>query len=93
MLNNPQLVNSGESIALRCTAIGPPTPTIEWYLGSMKLANLYNKISIRTTTQSSMRVSTLTVVNFVATDGGNYTCSAINTVGIRGVSHDIRLSK
>ena len=41
----------------------------------------------------SVGVSNLTIMNFMATDGGIYTCNATNSAGTAAVSSDVRLGK
>ena len=93
VLDSPQLVDGSSSFVLSCNATGSPTPTISWTMDSMVLTSDGNKIMIVESTSTGVIVSSLTVTNFVATDGGVYTCVASNSVGTSSVSSDIQPSE
>ena len=93
VLDSPQLVDGGSSFTLSCNATGSPTPTISWTMDSMMLTSDGNKIMIVESTSTGVIVSSLIIMNFVATDGGVHTCVASNSVGTSSVSIDIRLSE
>ncbi|XP_065918563.1 hemicentin-1-like isoform X2 [Dysidea avara] len=92
VLDSPQLVDGGSSFTLSCNATGSPTPTISWTMDSMMLTSDGNKIMIVESTSTGVIVSSLIIMNFVATDGGVHTCVASNSVGTSSVSIDIRLN-
>ena len=93
VLDDPQLVDGGSSFTLSCNATGSPTPTISWTMDSMMLTSDGSKVSIVESTSTDVIVSSLTIMNFVATDGGVYTCAASNSVETASVSSDIQLSE
>ena len=93
ILDDPQLVDGGSSFTLSCNATGTPTPTISWTMDSMMLTSDGNKILIVESISNGLIVSSLTIMNFVATDGGVYTCVASTSIGTASVSSDIRLSE
>jgi len=89
ILDDPQLVDTGSTFTLSCVATGSPIPTISWTRGSLVLTSGNAGISI----MESDGVSNLTIMNFMAADGGVYTCNATNIAGTATSPNDVRLSK
>ena len=61
-----QVVFSGETVVLSCTATGIPAPALTW---------TFNR------TETEVRGGEFTVRNAISTDSGNYTCTATNSIG------------
>ena len=93
VLDDPQLVDAGSSFTLSCSATGTPIANISWTMGGIMLTSDSTKILIVDSTATGVVVSNVTIMNFIVTDGGVYTCVANNSDGMVSMSSEIRLSK
>ena len=71
-------VELGTVIRVRCTASSSSAPTMTWFKDGNSLTNDPPHVRIRTSTDGTAVVSTLTVDNFNFTDDGIYFCQASN---------------
>ena len=69
-------VELGTVIRVRCTASSSSAPTMTWFKDGSSLTNDPPHVRIRTSTNGTAVVSTLTVDNFDFTDNGIYFCQA-----------------
>ena len=68
----------GESVTLICAASGTPLPTITWMRGGAAVVPS-DRIVIETTfTNTTYITSELRVSSVMESDGGSYTCVAVN---------------
>ncbi|CAG2244972.1 unnamed protein product [Mytilus edulis] len=67
---NPQVVHFGDKVNIRCTAIGYPPPIYNFKFKDGPLPN-----------NARATGNTLTILNFVSTNVGNYECIATNSEG------------
>ncbi|XP_063438596.1 mucin-2-like [Mytilus trossulus] len=67
---NPQVVHFGNKVTISCTAIGYPPPIYNFKFKDGPLPN-----------NARATGNTLTILNFVSTNAGNYECIATNTEG------------
>ncbi|KAL4709858.1 hypothetical protein ACJJTC_003821 [Scirpophaga incertulas] len=86
----------GQSITLRCTATGVPSPRILWTLDDRPLPAAPDKYTVSTRAESMSNgeegaiVSTLTVTIRTTDEGGRYGCNATNSRGSH--AHHARLN-
>ena len=66
----------GTVIRVRCTASSSSAPTMTWFNDGSSLTNDPPHVRIRTSTDGTAVVSTLTIDNFDSTDDGIYFCQA-----------------
>ena len=71
-------VELGTVIRVRCTASSSSAPTVTWFKDGNSLTNDPPHVRIRTSTDGTAVVSTLTVDNFDFVDDGIYFCQASN---------------
>ena len=69
-------VELGTVIRVRCTASSSSAPTMTWFKDGSSLTNDPPHVRIRTSTDGTTVVSTLTVDNFDFVDNGIYVCQA-----------------
>ena len=69
-------VELGTVIRVRCTASSSSAPTMTWFKDGSSLTNDPPHVRIRTSTDGTAVVSTLTIDNFDSTDDGDYFCQA-----------------
>ncbi|XP_071839760.1 basement membrane-specific heparan sulfate proteoglycan core protein-like isoform X3 [Apostichopus japonicus] len=74
--NTPITVTRGETIVIRCVAVGTPTPIISWRLNWGPIPP-----PPRVFTTSEDGVGVLTITNAQESDSGAYTCEAMNNQG------------
>jgi len=67
-------VSLGESITLRCGIEGSPQPDIHWYKNGKAIEQTDNLIFYKNRTE-------LSIIAFLSSNSGNYTCSALNRLG------------
>ena len=70
----------GESSQFTCTATGVPLPTITWLRDNTALSDGID-YTTSSTDDGSLVTSTLSVLNLVFSDTGNFSCSASNSEG------------
>ena len=76
-----QTVNEGDKALFICQTTGSPIPNIIWYFNGFPLVSenstkyMISEMSINSTVKSS----TLTVIDVALTDIGIYLCNATNT--------------
>ena len=74
--NGVHNVELGTVIRVRCTASSSSAPTMTWFKDGSSLTNDPPHVRIRTSTDGTAVVSTLTIDNFDSTDDGDYFCQA-----------------
>ena len=75
------LENETNSITFSCQAIGEPVPTISWYFnGEMIDVSNASKYIISNSSNGTMVISLLTIMNTQSSDVGRYTCVAENII-------------
>ena len=76
------LENETNPITFSCQAIGEPVPNISWYFNSV-IINVSNasKYIISDSSNGTMVISLLTIINTQSSDVGKYTCFAENIIG------------
>ena len=76
------LENETNPITFSCEAIGEPVPNISWYFNG-KLIDVSNasKYIISNSSNGTMIISLLTIMNTQSSDVGRYTCFAENFIG------------
>ncbi|XP_067255363.1 opioid-binding protein/cell adhesion molecule [Chanodichthys erythropterus] len=72
----------GQKGVLWCEASAVPLADFQWYKGERRLLNGFNGVKIENKGKQSM----LTFFNVSEEDYGNYTCVAMNTLGITNAS-------
>ncbi|XP_068095324.1 neuronal growth regulator 1 isoform X1 [Hyperolius riggenbachi] len=78
----PSGVSVGKTGLIRCETAAVPSPSFEWYKGDKKLTNGQKGILIKNySTRSILHVANVTEEHF-----GNYTCVALNKLGISNAS-------
>ena len=80
IVDGGMFIQHATSVVLTCESHAVPTPNITWMRNGVVLTNTWT-INIVTNTSRHDTVSTLTVSVFTATEEGNYTCRASNTIG------------
>ena len=76
------LENETHSITFSCQAIGEPVPIISWYFnGVMIYVSNASKYIISNSSNGTMVISLLTIMNTQSFDVGRYTCVAENFIG------------
>ena len=76
------LENETNPIAFSCQAIGEPFPNISWYFnGAMIDVTNASKYIISNSSNGTMVISLLTIMNTQSSDVGRYTCVAENIIG------------
>ena len=78
-------VSENENITLKCQAQGKPAPSLSWYKGdfSTPLSNgthyiISETISTPTGGNETIVENTLTILDAISSDAGNYSCGAKN---------------
>ena len=76
----------GGPFDVNCTALGIPSPTVEWFKDGTPIASNGSTISITATIQTTdvgqiVVTSTLTITTVGIDDAGSYSCSATNDFG------------
>ena len=76
------LENETNPITFSCQAIGEPVPNISWYF-NVELIDVSNasKYIISNSSNKTMVISLLTIMNTQSSDVGRYTCFAENIIG------------
>ena len=76
--NPPQdlIVAESQSVVFTCIATGVPAPTIMWYKSDIIIANGVTNITLGTTVQSNLTISSSDI-----DDDGIYMCVASNKIG------------
>ena len=76
------LENETNQITFSCEAIGEPVPSISWYFNG-ELIDISNasKYIISNSSNGTMIISSLTIMNTQSSDVGRYTCFTENFVG------------
>ncbi|GFQ67229.1 down syndrome cell adhesion molecule homolog [Trichonephila clavata] len=80
------IVKPGESVSLRCSAVGNPLPQITWYSYDMPVQDTSR---IRVGDYVSREGSVISFINITrveVSDGGQYECRAINEYGVDAFS-------
>ncbi|KAJ3589913.1 hypothetical protein NHX12_010754 [Muraenolepis orangiensis] len=72
----------GQKGVLQCEASAVPRPDFEWYKEDRRLINGLNRVKI----ENQGKVSMLVFSNVSEEDYGNYTCVAMNTMGVTNAS-------
>ena len=76
------LENETNPIAFSCQAVGEPVPDISWYFnGEMIDVSNASKYIISNSSNGTMVISLLTIMNTQSSDVGRYTCVAENIIG------------
>ena len=76
------LENETNPITFSCQAIGEPVPNISWYFnGEMIDVSNASKYIISNSSNGTMVISLLTIMNTQSSDVGRYTCVAENIIG------------
>ena len=66
-----------QTLILQAKALGTPSPNFHWYKDHQEELFIGEHVSLET----SDELSQLTITNMQPSDGGVYTCTAVNTVG------------
>ena len=72
-----RLYRSKQTLILQAKALGTPSPNFHWYKDHQEELFIGEHVSLET----SDELSQLTITNMQPSDGGVYTCTAVNTVG------------
>ena len=76
------LENETNPVIFSCQAIGEPVPNISWYFnGEMIDVSNASKYIISNSSNGTMVMSLLTIMNTQSSDVGRYTCVAENFIG------------
>ena len=76
------LHNETNPITFSCEAIGESVPNISWYFnGEMIDVSNASKYIISNSSNGTMVISLLTIMNTQSSDVGRYTCVAENIIG------------
>ena len=76
------LENETNPITFSCQAIGEPVPNINWYFnGEMIDVSNISKYIISNSSNGTMVISLITILNTQSSDVGRYTCVAENIIG------------
>ncbi|XP_059160042.1 hemicentin-1-like [Physella acuta] len=71
----------GHPVTLRCTAVGDPRPSIRWFRNQLEVADSHKyKLDVSTEGRFAS-VSSLTVLQVVTRDYGEYECVGMNHLG------------
>ena len=80
-----ETAREGSTTTITCEAIGYPPPTVAWSRTNGMLSDrvsVGDSISVPTEYGNVTRVSVnLTITNIFREDGGDYTCTANNSIG------------
>ena len=76
------LENETNPITFSCKAIGEPVPNISWYFnGELIHVSNASKYIISNSSNGTIIISLLTIMNTQSSDVGRYTCFAENIIG------------
>ena len=76
------LENETNPITFSCQAVGEPVPNISWYFsGEMIDVSNASKYIISNSSNGTMVISSLKIMNTQSSDVGRYTCVAKNIIG------------
>ncbi|KAH9364290.1 hypothetical protein HPB48_008472 [Haemaphysalis longicornis] len=82
----PKELQLNKKVVVHCTALEGDEPfKFAWYKGSMPVVTSH-KVNVRALSES---VTSLTILELTAEDIGNYTCEAVNNVGVDRVSAEL----
>ena len=85
---SPLNISEGDTLELTCVYVGLPSPaTVSWSRNGTQLNDSDSRITIETNSTST----TLTITGVRASEGGQYTCSAVNDVGTGNDTTSVRV--
>ena len=82
------VIEEGETLQLSCSYSASPSPDIHWNRSDTRLNDSYPRITIDTNTTTT----TLTKTGILASEGGLYTCYAMNEVGIDSATTNVSVA-
>ncbi|XP_050698368.1 cell adhesion molecule Dscam2-like isoform X2 [Eriocheir sinensis] len=85
-----QTLQPGPSVSLKCVATGNPPPQFIWTLDGFPLPESERFLVGQYVTVHDDVISHVNITNVRVEDGGEYTCSAANTVGV--VTHSAKVN-
>ena len=86
------LANIGEMVTLTCTVSGVPRPVITWLRGDSPIIPS-DRIRIHTEINATHIASQLEISILMESDGGSYTCSAVNEADTVTLMYKIEYSE